>query len=377
MPHGRQLFDVLCPDLWGAFRWVRDHELLTGTADDQAAHLHDDARLRDLTHRLAYAVDSGSDTLTSLLTKDAVFTTGSWQATGADDVAGVLRKRQADWKFTRRRLANLLTRVVDGVGWLTAYNQLDCASQDGRVESHYGRSFGRLERVEGGWRIADWVESTDFVSSYEEEASSIALRAANRPAKQPEPELKAPRLAPITGGRETYEALKDDTWEAHRWFLAQDVLARSVEEELERLKAKVLIRELVSNYAYSDDSMDYAWISANFTDDAVLDNPPMRRVGNAAVVDAFRGWNRGRVNYYGFHRYSNLSIRVVPDSTDAWLIAYFNVPSANGALRATILGRYFARVSKASGRWKIADWRIQLDPRVTLKPADKPSEAWA
>jgi hypothetical protein len=263
----------------------------------------------------------------------------------------------------------MLTRVVDGEGWLTGYHQLDTAAADGTVESHFSRTLGRFERLDGHWRIADWVESTDFVSAYEPDEHSRELRAANVPAKQPEPELPPRREAALDGGRATFETLQDDTWEAHRWFIAQDAPARrTAKEQLQQLKDRLLIRELLTNYAYADDAMDYAWVGANFTDDAVLINPPMVKVGNAACVDAFRGWNRGRVNYFGFHRISNAGIRLVPDSTDAWLIGYFNVPSANGALRAMILGRYFARLSKASGRWKIADWRIQLDPRVTANP---------
>jgi hypothetical protein len=321
-------FEPLAADLWSAFRWVRDRDAIGGTDDQRVAWLWAEAGLRDLLNQEAYESD----------------------ATSADPV-------------TRHRYTNFIVRLMpdQDEAWLTAYVHIAATFASGRLESRYGRCLGRCEYSGGRWQVAQWHSPVDFVVRDGEAIVDVAPDARSSEPAEPLPQARASAAAnpPLTGGRETWQALRDDVWAAHHWLLDQDVA--EPEDRLQRLSDELEIRELLSNYAYAHDSRDLAWSGSMFSDDAMLANERWVLSGNAQVVGAFREWNRNM--HLSFHRFSNPIIRFVPNSPEAWFIAYFHVAHSGLGRESYGYGRYFGRFTKQSGRWQIADWRIANDTR--------------
>lgn len=371
---GRERFHELAGDLWTAFRWVRDREPIRGTDAEQITQLADDSAIRDIVSAYAYGQDIKDAPWTaSLFATDGVFghRDGSGRETEGREAIGLRFQNITEaQKVTRHRVTNYMLRFLDGgaEAWLTAYFHMARIRHSGEVESVYGRYFGRFAKSGDQWQIADWRPAVDFVQLYgddsiEQNLQSLTDPPESLPGTRAVVQGKSP---PFDGGRATWHALRDDVWNAHRWLLGQELPTPSPEEMLVQLLDEVAIRELVSNYAYAHDSRDLAWTSSCFADDAVLINETSVNEGNAAIVDIFRTWNQGMV--LTFHRFSNLIVRFVPGTSDAWLSAYSQVTSAKFDLRYYTYVRYFARVTKASGQWKIADWRIARDAHPQLLP---------
>ena len=367
---GRAVFRQLTDDPWAAFRWIRDRAPISGSEGEQLSQLSDEAALRELVHGFAYAMDmknpdraSGcfSDEA-SLVHRDVL----DRRSDGVAEIAAHLRDLVAQFTFSRHRPANFIVRVLPGgtEAWVSVYLHV-ATENDGAVESRFERCFGRFERNGERWQFADWCIFEDFVLGYSEDAGVVEQ---DLPLVDPDHSLPASRAwipslnPPADGGRSTWLALRDDLWNAHHWLLDSDTPEIDSGAKLNQLVDEVAIREVLSNYAYAHDSHDLAWCGSVFTEDAIIYNELQTLNGNGEIVDLFRGWQGA--GFLSFHRFSNPIIRFVPECDDAWLLAYFHVEVVRFDRSDYSFGRYFSRLTKRSGRWQIADWRIAADFRA-------------
>lgn len=360
--YGREQLRSLTGDVWRAFRWVRDRDLFFEDGDDAQNHLSHEAAAQDLLSRLFYSLDAAN------LTTAASLFTANANMDGDHNVRRRLESRALPLKFSRHRFVNTVTRVLSAAleMWLTCYVHQARIHTNGEVDSEYSRCVARFELQDGDWRFADLLLHVDLVQRYGIEADMVAIAPQVTDKVEPERATRAfsaHRSPAFDGGRTTWNELREDVWAAHHWFADQsDSACTSSEERLQRLVDHMLIRELLANYAYAHDSRDLAWTASNFNDDAILINDTLRFEGNSEVIEAFRGFNRRMT--VSFHRFSNPRVKFV-SAEEAWFVAYYHVPAIGpGGRNQYSFGRYFSRLTKRSGRWQIADWRIANDPTV-------------
>lgn len=258
---------------------------------------------------------------------------------------------------------------------MTAYFHAVRNGHSGEVESQFGRYLGRFERENGCWCFADWRASVDFVQRHGDRS---AIPAPDNRLREPEFRTRSSRRftlaveVPPDGGRRSFEALSGDLWGAQQWLVDLPVLSRSRADVLRALLNERRLNELVSNYAYAADSHDSSWASSLFTDDALLlDGLYIVEGRDAAAHLAVAGTEQAR----SFHRYSNTLVRLVPGRPDAFVFAYVQVATADGAERIARFGRMFARATASEGRWRIAQWRSCDDAQVALHPSDNMGRA--
>ena len=135
-------------------------------------------------------------------------------------------------------------------------------------------------------------------------------------------------------------------------------------ENLRLIDCQQIEQSLIA-YCMQLDRMDLAALAALFTDDCEVDfgdDPRLKSSGSAALAQSMqRVWRWVRTS----HHLSNVVIDFVNDDTanvTSYVYAWHENPDGSNA---TILGRYLDRFVRQSGRWLIAQRRMEMNGNDT------------
>jgi ketosteroid isomerase-like protein len=164
-------------------------------------------------------------------------------------------------------------------------------------------------------------------------------------------------------GRDRFQELSTDLWAAFRWVRDRDPVGRgSREEQITQVADESRIRELASLYAYTQNSKSLDWVRTIFAEDATFGNGPNAAKGIDEIMERYHYYTGERHNF-SRHRFTNMLVRIMPDRSEAWLTAYVHTARTgygDGVVESEFC-RYFARFTRETGDWLIADWRPSVD----------------
>lgn len=169
MATGRDQFNQAIQDIWAAFRWLGDMNLPAGSADQAIDRLDDELAIRQ--HLYSYTDAFDSKDLARIVDHfhdDAVLITNRGTFPGRAGIEGYYQPTTLLQRLSYHRVQNLCVRVSEvGVeAWAAAYFHAPFVGEDGETRSQYGRYFGRLTKIAGRWRFADWRISVDENRAY-------------------------------------------------------------------------------------------------------------------------------------------------------------------------------------------------------------------
>jgi ketosteroid isomerase-like protein len=158
-------------------------------------------------------------------------------------------------------------------------------------------------------------------------------------------------------GREKFRRLGMGELTAHTWIVKQTTISENIDQRIAAIEQSQSVRDRLISYAYHYDAGDVDGVMEHFTDDAVLVSTRGTYVGKSEVERNYRWVNTQRKITY--HRVVNEIVHLDPGFEQAWITAYFMTMGLGlDDVRRSMMGNYFIRLERYTGRWYFADMKI-------------------